>query len=103
MDGGVGKTVTQPPTAANLQFAMDRLHVDFDVLDRTVMPAVDSPGSPGLDYEQLGALVGAMCASGRIAGADFTIYDPDESYAGSLVNCMAQAIRQRRSSSERAT
>lgn len=23
MDGGVGKTVTQPPAAANLQFAMD--------------------------------------------------------------------------------
>jgi len=83
------------------------LHVDLDVLDQTVMPAVDSPGSPGLDYEQLGTLIGTMCASGRIAGADFTIYDPErdphESYPGSLVSCIAQGIRQCRSSSERAT
>jgi hypothetical protein len=29
------------------------LHVDLDVLDREVMPAVDSPGSPGLDFTGL--------------------------------------------------
>jgi arginase len=83
------------------------LHVDFDVLDQTVMPAVDSPGSPGLDYEQLGALIGALCASRRIVGADFTIYDPERdlhaSYPGLLVDCIAQGIRKCRSSGELAS
>jgi arginase len=70
------------------------LHVDFDVLDQTVMPAVDSPGSPGLDYEQLGRLIAALCGSGRIVGADFTIYDPEKDpharYSKALVNCIAR-------------
>jgi hypothetical protein len=32
-DGGVGKTVTQPSTAANLQFAMDRAPTQSRALD----------------------------------------------------------------------
>jgi arginase len=72
------------------------LHVDLDVLDQSVMPAVDSPGSPGLDYLQLTELVGALCASGRIAGANFTIYDPDRDphsiYARPLVQCIANGV-----------
>ena len=27
------------------------VHLDVDVLDQTLMPAVDSPGSPGLDVQ----------------------------------------------------
>jgi arginase len=76
------------------------LHVDFDVLDQTVMPAVDSPGSPGLDYQQLGLLIGELCHSGRIVAADFTIYDPDRDphaeYSKHLVDCIARGIRNRR-------
>jgi arginase len=76
--------------------SLDRvwLHIDFDVLDQTVMPAVDSPGSPGLDYEQLAGLIAELCRSGRVVGADFTIYDPerdpDGRYARALVDCIAQ-------------
>jgi arginase len=79
--------------------ALDKvwLHVDLDVLDDSVMPAVDSPGSPGFDYAQLSALVGTLCASGCVAGADFAIYDPerdpDTRYAKPLVRCIADAIR----------
>jgi arginase len=72
------------------------LHVDFDVLDQTVMPAVDSPGSPGFSYAQLASLVRVLCASGRIAGVNFTIYDPDKdpnaSYARPLVQCIADGV-----------
>jgi arginase len=32
------------------------LHVDLDVLDQSVMPAVDAPGSPGLTFIQLRSL-----------------------------------------------
>ena len=75
------------------------LHVDLDVLDETVMPAVDSPGSPGFDYAELATLVGALCASGRIAGANFSIYDPERDpglrYARPLVECIASGIRRR--------
>jgi arginase len=72
------------------------LHVDCDVLDQTVMPAVDSPGSPGLDFGQLQELVSALCDSGRICGADFTIYDPerdpDAKYSKGLVDCIARGV-----------
>lgn len=73
------------------------LHVDFDVLDAAVMPAVDSPGSPGLSYEQLAGFVGALRVSGRIAGANFAIYDPERDpgarHAPALVHCIAAGIR----------
>jgi arginase len=73
------------------------LHVDLDVLDQSVMPAVDSPGSPGLDYSQLTELVYALCTSGRIIGTNFTIYDPERDpetrYASRLVRCIADGIR----------
>jgi arginase len=72
------------------------LHVDLDVLDQAVMPAVDSPGSPGLDYAQLAALIRALLDSGRIAGADVAIYDPDldptNRYARELVDCLGKAF-----------
>ena len=75
------------------------LHIDLDVLDQAVMPAVDSPGSPGFNYEQLADLVGALCASGRIVGANFSIYDPERDpgaqHARDLVGCLADGIRRR--------
>ncbi len=73
------------------------VHVDLDVLDEKVMPAVDSPGSPGFDYGQLAALVGALAASGRVAGMDFAIYDPERdpghAHAKDLVACIAASVR----------
>jgi arginase len=73
------------------------VHVDFDVLDERVMPAVDSPGKPGFDFAQLSTLVRALCTSGRVAGVTFAIYDPDRDpgtrYAKPLVTCIADAVR----------
>ena len=73
------------------------LHVDLDVLDEKVMPAVDSPGSPGFDFRQLGELMAALVASGRIAGADFAIYDPERdpgyTHARGIVDCIAAGLR----------
>jgi arginase len=75
------------------------LHVDLDVLDEKVMPAVDSPGSPGFDYGQLADLVGRLVHSGRIVGANFSIYDPERdpghAHAPDLVACIAASVRQR--------
>lgn len=52
------------------------LHIDVDVLDRTIMQAVDSPGTPGFTFDELSGLVSALLSSRRIAGADIAIYDP---------------------------
>ncbi|HMA51951.1 MAG TPA: arginase family protein, partial [Magnetospirillaceae bacterium] len=72
------------------------LHVDLDVLDQSVLPAVDSPGSPGLTFEQLGTLLTRLRASGRIAGADICIYDPDRDperrYAGPITAMLGRAF-----------
>jgi len=72
------------------------LHVDLDVLDMKFMPAVDCPGSPGLDFDQLASLVSGLAESDRIIGADFTIYDPDRdpdgTYAGSIVDVIARGL-----------
>jgi arginase len=73
------------------------VHVDLDVLDEKVMPAVDSPGSPGLNYEQLSELIEILCNTGRISGINIAIYDPerdpDKRYAVPLVQCIANALR----------
>ncbi|MGH2548853.1 MAG: arginase family protein, partial [Thermomicrobiales bacterium] len=70
------------------------MHIDVDVLDQAVMPAVDSPGSPGLDYEQLAELARLALESERIIGAEITIYDPDldpdRRYASELVDLLAE-------------
>ncbi|MCI0618765.1 arginase family protein [bacterium] len=71
-------------------------HVDLDVLDEAVMSAVDSPGSPGLNYAQLSELIAALCNSNRISGINFAIYDPERDsglrYAQPLVKCIADGL-----------
>jgi arginase len=73
------------------------VHVDLDVLDEKVMNAVDSPGSPGLDFAQLSALLRALIESGRVIGFDACIYDPDldagHRFAKPIVDCLAAAVR----------
>jgi arginase len=73
------------------------LHVDLDVLDQTVMPAVDSPGSPGLTYGTLAEMVRGLLATGRMVGMDVTIYDPDldpdREYGREIVECLVEAVR----------
>jgi arginase len=75
------------------------LHIDVDVLDQAVMPAVDSPGSPGLDLVQLAELATFALESGRIVGAEFTIYDPDldpgRRYAGDLIRMIGEIFGRR--------
>ena len=53
------------------------IHVDADVLDASVMPAVDSPNTRGLAFGQLRAILAALLASPKAVGLELTIYDPD--------------------------
>jgi arginase len=72
------------------------LHVDLDVLDQSVMPAVDSPGSPGLTFAQLRFLLARLYRSERVAGATITIYDPardlENHYATPIVTTLGAAF-----------
>jgi arginase len=72
------------------------LHVDLDVLDQSVLNAVDSPGSPGLIAGELSDLIYILNAKCCVAGVDFTIYDPDldpqRRYPKMLVDCIAKGV-----------
>lgn len=72
------------------------LHVDLDVLDSSALPAVDTPGQPGLTFGQLSQLLSRLIGNGRIAGLDVTIYDPEldpaGEYAPQIVDCLASAL-----------
>lgn len=72
------------------------LHLDVDVLDAAIMPAVDSPGSPGLGYAEVSALLRYVVADRRCLGLDVTIFDPDldpdGAYAHNLVRMLVAGI-----------
>jgi len=53
------------------------LHVDLDVLDSALMPAVDSPESGGLTWEELDQVLGRLRRLPKLAGLNVGIYDPD--------------------------
>ncbi|MGW5640870.1 arginase family protein [Streptomyces sp. NPDC003832] len=64
------------------------VHLDADVLDPSIMPAVDSPDPDGLLPEELTALLHPLVRSPRCVGLNVTIYDPDldpEGTAGAVL------------------
>ncbi|MDQ2878918.1 MAG: arginase family protein [Pseudomonadota bacterium] len=96
LNQGIARTVATALAPVNGQRRPLWLHVDCDVLDQSVMPAVDSPGTPGLDFGQLAELIARFLASGRLIGIDVTIFDPDldptGAYAAALVACLRRAL-----------
>ncbi|MEV4971158.1 arginase family protein [Streptomyces scopuliridis] len=64
------------------------VHLDADVLDPEVMPAVDSPDAGGLMPDELAVLLRTLVRSERCVGLNVTIYDPDldpDGTAGALL------------------
>jgi arginase len=72
------------------------VHLDVDVLDDAIMPAVDYRQPDGLSWTEAHAILAAAAASGRMAGIDVTIYnptlDPGRVIAGSLVDVLVLAL-----------
>lgn len=64
------------------------VHFDVDVLDRTVMPAVDTPGSPGIDPEDVTAILQSLTAAPGCCGMTVTIFDPDMDPTSSLAGLL---------------
>ncbi|MER6677661.1 arginase family protein [Streptomyces sp. NPDC000983] len=70
------------------------VHLDADVLDPSIMPAVDSPDPDGLLPEELTALLHPLVRSPRCVGLNVTIYDPDldpEGTAGAVLTDLVVA------------
>ena len=75
------------------------IHLDVDVLDPKIMPAVDSLDPGGLQAKELGDLLGLALASPQCVGMHLTIYDPeldpDRRYGRLLVDTLTTAFQQR--------
>jgi arginase len=75
------------------------VHLDVDVLDPSVMPAVDSPEPDGMTYPELVETLATVLADRRVVGLNVTIYDPDLDedgrHAASLSEHLLQALRSR--------
>jgi arginase len=68
------------------------IHLDVDVLDDAVMPAVDSRQPDGLSYDELESLIGPVLATGRVVGMDVTIYDPDRDPDGRAGRALVEGL-----------
>lgn len=72
------------------------IHVDADVLDPAVMPAVDSPEPGGLTLEELTELLTPLARHPSALGLEVTIYDPaldpDRSSAARLTTLLQRVL-----------
>ncbi|HSL71702.1 MAG TPA: arginase family protein [Longimicrobiales bacterium] len=79
-------TVRVRGTTATAHAALERLtqpqlrgfwiHIDADVLDPSVMPAVDSPEPGGLTFDELADIIAPLARHPSALGLELTIYDP---------------------------
>ncbi|MFJ4633870.1 arginase family protein [Streptomyces sp. NPDC088847] len=53
------------------------IHVDVDVLDQSIMWAVDAPQPDGFSWEDLATVLRVAMSSPRAIGFEITIYNPD--------------------------
>ena len=72
------------------------VHVDVDVLDPAVMPAVDAPEDGGIGHAELELLIAGLVASPECLGLELTVfdpdYDPDGAYAQELVGTVVAGL-----------
>jgi arginase len=68
------------------------VHLDADVLDDAVMPAVDYRQPGGLSPDELATILAAAMATGRVAGVEVTIYNPALDPAGTAGAALTGAL-----------
>jgi arginase len=72
------------------------VHLDADVLDDAVMPAVDYRTPGGLQFSEVARIVSAALTTGKAVGLELTIFnpalDPDGSLARELVDMLAAGL-----------
>ncbi|RKR88026.1 arginase [Micromonospora pisi] len=90
--------------ARTAQWAHDQLadcagywvHVDVDVLDPAVMPAVDAPDPGGIAFPELELLLAGLVDTPHCLGVEITVFDPDYdpegTYAAEIVGTLAAGL-----------
>jgi arginase len=68
------------------------LHLDVDVLDDAVMPAVDYRMPGGLSLAELEFALAAAVGTGRMRGIDITIFNPDLDPGGHIAAALVAAL-----------
>jgi len=91
--------------ARSAQWARDQLadcagywvHVDVDVLDPAVMPAVDAPSPGGIAFPELELLLAGLVESPHCLGVEITVfdpdYDPDGGYAEEITSTIVAGLQ----------
>jgi arginase len=90
--------------ARSAQWAHDQLvdcagywvHIDVDVLDPSVMPAVDAPDAGGIAFPELELLLAGLVDTPHCLGVEITVfdpdYDPDGSYAAEIASTLVAGL-----------
>jgi arginase len=72
------------------------VHIDVDVLDPAVMPAVDAPDPGGIAYTELELLLSGLVSTPHCLGVEITVFDPDYDptggYAAELVEMLVMGL-----------
>jgi arginase len=68
------------------------IHLDIDVLDDSIMPAVDYRLNRGLSFSELTELLKIIGATGRSIGMDITIFNPNLDSDGSIARRFVSSI-----------
>src|ERR1700754_4362731 len=72
------------------------VHIDVDVLDPAVMPAVDAPDPGGIAFTELELLIAGLVDTPHCLGIELTVfdpdYDPDGSYAAEIVSTVVAGL-----------
>jgi arginase len=68
------------------------IHLDADVLDDAIMPAVDYRMPGGLQWDELTTILRTALASGKALGIDITIFNPKLDKDGSIARRFTAAI-----------
>jgi arginase len=92
-EAGVSAAVEQALRALRL----DRLeglwiHLDADVLDDAIMPAVDYRMPGGLNWDELGELLRVLMRSGLVVGINIGIFNPRLDESGSIARRFAACL-----------
>jgi arginase len=73
------------------------IHLDVDVLDDELMPAVDSRTPGGLSYSELSTILVKLISDKKCAGLEITILDPDldplSTYTAPFVHEMSTILK----------
>ncbi|GIF71278.1 hypothetical protein Asi02nite_07960 [Asanoa siamensis] len=90
--------------ARTAQWARDQLadcagywvHIDVDVLDPAVMPAVDAPDPGGIAFAELELLIAGLVDTPHCLGIELTVfdpdYDPDGAYAAEITSAVVAGL-----------